>query len=318
MKIKNILIIEDEDELRTELIEILYFEGYKTMGASDGRQGIFLARKFLPDLIICDILMPNVNGLDVLKSINEFPETEDTPFIFISALSTNENIRNGMLGGADDYLVKPFKIKDLLNSIKIREKKANRLEERINKTIDNLLNNARSQLNDFDTTSLQKVKKVPRHPKTKTSKDNKADYDIDSGVLNLIEINNTMRSLKQIIEKSLKYDDLSLKEKETFLLLKDKIDEPKLKSDNRNIFMMKFKNFKPGFIESLGGKHPDLSRDDLLLCCSIYLKLSGKEISKIFGVETASIYKNRYRIKKKLGVKKGIKLFSYLENFDQK
>lgn len=117
---KKILVIEDTESIRNEIIEILNFEGFKTLGAENGQVGIQLARQHLPDLIICDVMMPGLNGYDVLAKLRQDSNTALIPFIFLTAKASKEDMRQGMNIGADDYLTKPFTADELLATVKAR------------------------------------------------------------------------------------------------------------------------------------------------------------------------------------------------------
>ncbi len=119
----KILVIEDEKPLREEILEWLQFEGYETYGAAYGLEGIQRAREHLPDLIISDVMMPGMDGYQVLIELRTFSATVLTPFIFLTALSDREDIRYGMDLGADDYLTKPFTRAELLEAIRARLEK---------------------------------------------------------------------------------------------------------------------------------------------------------------------------------------------------
>lgn len=120
----RLLIIDDEDSLRESIAEFLEFEGYKCLQASDGTEGIELARAEMPDLIICDIKMPDMSGHEVLKELRRDSRTSSIPFIFLTALFDKSEVRKGMNLGADDYLTKPFQNEDLLSAIRIRLNKS--------------------------------------------------------------------------------------------------------------------------------------------------------------------------------------------------
>lgn len=116
----RILVIEDEPFLREEILEILGFEGFEAVGAEDGRRGVELAQGQRPDLIICDIMMPSLDGFGVLKEIREAPDMVLIPFIFLTAKADKMDVRLGMQQGADDYLTKPFTKAELLDAITAR------------------------------------------------------------------------------------------------------------------------------------------------------------------------------------------------------
>jgi diguanylate cyclase len=122
-EMNKILIIEDEENLRTILIDILETEGFKTLVAEDGYSGIHLAVRENPDLILCDILMPESNGYEVLAAIRQNPNLAAAPFIFLSSKAQKQDVRRGMELGADDYISKPFTREELLGAINTQLKK---------------------------------------------------------------------------------------------------------------------------------------------------------------------------------------------------
>jgi len=113
----KIIVIEDAADLRESVIEMLTLEGFEALGAENGRIGIELIRAENPDLVICDIMMAEVDGYGVLEAIRQDPHTVHTPFIFLTAQSDRSYIRKGMRLGADDFVTKPFLPTDLLESI---------------------------------------------------------------------------------------------------------------------------------------------------------------------------------------------------------
>jgi len=140
---KKILIIEDDKVLRENTAEFLKEEGYEVITAEDGSIGVQMTMKHLPDLIVCDIIMPNVNGYDFYKTIRQIKSTSTIPLIFLTAKIEKEDIREGMQLGADDYITKPFDYNDLLNAIATRFAKYETLqkmhEEKFYSLIDNPL-----------------------------------------------------------------------------------------------------------------------------------------------------------------------------------
>ena len=116
----TLLVIEDEVPLRANLVRILSAEGYRVIAAADGDEGIRRVREGRPDLVICDILMPLVDGFGVLASLRSQPETAAIPFIFLTASADKEDLARGLRSGANDYVTKPFKIADLLAAVRKR------------------------------------------------------------------------------------------------------------------------------------------------------------------------------------------------------
>ena len=127
--ITKILIIDDEDTIRNNIKEFLIFKGFNVISAKDGVEGIQKAIKFQPNLIVCDVMMPNIDGHEVYTTLQDISSTAGIPFIFLTAKVQTADIRNGMQLGADDYITKPFSFKDLLLSINIRLKKIKQFEK---------------------------------------------------------------------------------------------------------------------------------------------------------------------------------------------
>jgi len=120
---RSILLIEDNDELRDNTAEILELANYKVTAAANGKLGIQAALQEKPDLIICDVMMPELDGYGVLHLVNKNAELSGVPFIFLTAKSERSDLRKGMEMGADDYITKPFTDIELLNAIESRLKK---------------------------------------------------------------------------------------------------------------------------------------------------------------------------------------------------
>jgi CheY-like chemotaxis protein len=117
---KKILVIDDNLDIRENSIEILELSGYHVFGAADGQAGIDLAIREIPDIIICDIMMPLMDGYEVLQKLRNHRQTAQIPFVFLTARSEKTDIRTGMDLGADGYLVKPFEDFELLDVIEQR------------------------------------------------------------------------------------------------------------------------------------------------------------------------------------------------------
>ncbi|HAD05746.1 MAG TPA: hybrid sensor histidine kinase/response regulator [Anaerolineaceae bacterium] len=117
---KKILVIEDETDIRENIIDLLSEEGYLAVGAKDGEEGIHKIWQEFPDLVLCDILMPKVDGYGVLTVVSKSPVTSTIPFIFLTAKTQREDLRKGMALGADDYITKPFTRLELLQAIETR------------------------------------------------------------------------------------------------------------------------------------------------------------------------------------------------------
>src|SRR5687768_3189959 len=120
---KTILIIDDHSDIRENIAEILSLAGYATLTAENGKKGVELALAHKPSLIVCDIMMPELDGYGVLHLLKKNPTTEHIPFIFLTAKTERTDFRKGMEMGADDYITKPFDDLELLRAIEMRLKK---------------------------------------------------------------------------------------------------------------------------------------------------------------------------------------------------
>lgn len=125
----KILVIEDAEPLRNDIIEMLSFEGFDVRGAENGVIGVKVAAEYKPDLVICDIMMPEMDGYGVLDALRQQEQTFATPFIFLTAKTDRTDVRQGMGLGADDYLTKPFIASELLETIQARLRKRATLQD---------------------------------------------------------------------------------------------------------------------------------------------------------------------------------------------
>jgi CRP-like cAMP-binding protein/CheY-like chemotaxis protein len=135
---KKILIIEDDQFMRENTAEILELARYEVKTAANGKIGCSMARSLKPDLIICDIMMPKLDGHGVLHVLSKDPMTAAIPFIFLSAKAEKSEIRKGMELGADDYLTKPFEDMELLNAIEARFKKIELIKKEFSRDLSGL------------------------------------------------------------------------------------------------------------------------------------------------------------------------------------
>jgi CRP-like cAMP-binding protein/DNA-binding NarL/FixJ family response regulator len=126
---KTILVIDDNNDIRENTAEILELAGYKTFTAENGKRGVEMAMKERPSVIVCDIMMPELDGYGVLHLLRKNPDTQNIPFIFLTAKTERGDFRKGMEMGADDYITKPFEDIELLNAVEIRLKKSEILEQ---------------------------------------------------------------------------------------------------------------------------------------------------------------------------------------------
>ena len=170
-KLKKVLLIEDDDIIREHTAEILKLANYDVITASNGKDGGFLAKSKIPDIILCDIMMPDLDGYGVLHVVSSNPQTATIPFLFLTAKTQLTDIRKGMGLGADDYLCKPFSGVELLEAIEVRLKKMNvqnnpGLSDNENMIYENVINSNLFELLQLDGnyhTSTYKKKEIIFH-----------------------------------------------------------------------------------------------------------------------------------------------------------
>lgn len=121
---KRILVIDDDTRLRTHCAELLRLEGYQVIEARNGREGVERAQRETPDLVLCDITMPEMNGHRVLETLRADAKTANLPFVFLTGWNEVEDVRTGMNLGADDYLTKPVEPQELLTAVRARLRRA--------------------------------------------------------------------------------------------------------------------------------------------------------------------------------------------------
>ena len=129
---KKILVIEDEQVIRENILKLLKAEGFDVTGAENGSQGLYAAVSNVPDVIICDVMMPELDGYGVLMALRSNPVTATVPFVFLTGKADRSEMRQGMELGADDYLTKPFSKAELVGAISSRLKKQEAVAEQYN------------------------------------------------------------------------------------------------------------------------------------------------------------------------------------------
>jgi len=134
----KILVVEDNEYILSSIIDVLQFEGFEAVGAFNGRDALVITHQQKLDLIISDIMMPEMDGYHLLRELQTHPETAFIPFIFLTARADRPNIREGMTSGADDYITKPFSNDELLKAVRARLQKSEALHRHVHAQIDGL------------------------------------------------------------------------------------------------------------------------------------------------------------------------------------
>ncbi|MEP3390561.1 MAG: response regulator [Reichenbachiella sp.] len=171
----KILLIEDNVEVRENTAEILELSGYEVTTACDGKDGLERLKEFKPDLIICDIMMPVLDGYGVLHIISKNPSTAHIPFIFLTAKVEKSDIRKGMNLGADDYLTKPFDDIELLGAVEARLKRSKQIQNEYDANISGL-DSFFSDAKEIESLKQLSKEKRIRHHKKKTNLYYEGDY----------------------------------------------------------------------------------------------------------------------------------------------
>jgi DNA-binding response OmpR family regulator/DNA-binding MarR family transcriptional regulator len=210
----KILIIEDNNNIRENVVEILELSGYEVFGANNGKTGVEIALKMKPDIVLCDIMMPELDGYGVLHILQKNPETQTIPIIFLTAKAERVDIRKGMELGVDDYLTKPFDDLELLRAIEARLKKRESQQLFYGQTPENL----NSLISKED--GLVKLKEIMLERSTRSYKKNQyihyegdhviGIYYIISGKVKTVKLTEDGRELITGVYKENDYLDISI------------------------------------------------------------------------------------------------------------
>jgi len=191
---KTILLIEDDADMRDNTAEILELANYTVLKAENGKRGVELARSTPPDLVLCDIMMPELDGYGVLHLLGRDPATAEVPFIFLSAKAERSDVRKGMELGADDYLTKPFEESELLNAIEGRLKRSELFRKGFDRSatgLNNFIENARGLGALKDIVAERKLRHVARKEMIFHEGDElRSVYFINSGKVRTFKMNN--------------------------------------------------------------------------------------------------------------------------------
>jgi len=203
---KTILVVEDDKIMRENIAELLDLAGYKVKSARNGKEGVSLAKKLIPDLIICDIKMPELDGYGVLFVLSNDPKTAGIPFIFVTAKTARSDRRKGMEMGADDYLTKPFEDTELLEAVETRLKKSSILNKEFSsntKGVHEFFSEAGKQVNLKTLTKNLDVEEYkPREIIFRTNDYPHYLYYIDKGQIKTYRLNDDGKELITNIYRS--------------------------------------------------------------------------------------------------------------------
>jgi DNA-binding response OmpR family regulator/DNA-binding CsgD family transcriptional regulator len=314
--LKTILIIEDNKSLREEVFEALKFEGYEVIQAESGKMGIKYAISHHPDLILCDIMMPEMDGYEVLGALRQNDQARLIPFIFITALADRTNLRTGMEMGADDYITKPFSIKELTNAINVRLEKYYNIQ--IGYAVDNIEKNLQSKLKGLrEQINIQKnyIAEISETNAKLSETLKEKETELFEEVVKTVETSNTLHIFRTQIENELKTKSIPDSQKELMKELLHKIDRIGSRKDNWRIFQLKFNQVYPEFIGRITRQYPKLTQLELTIISTIVFNLNSNQIASMLNISPESVRKSRYRLKKKLKLDSGESLVKFVHSF---
>lgn len=314
---ETILIIEDTCELRESIAEVLTLEGYQVIQADSGTRGIELARQHLPDLILCDIMMPGADGYEVLKNLKNENEQGPFAFIYMSALEDRKSIRDGMSLGADDYLPKPFTIDELLTAVRIRLEKQSSVEYRIKSRIESIEKELQNGISTLQTqlASQKSILDVVMEEKVLVTGQLKEKQDqLMQDALRAIEINSIFQEMSAQLTTALQ-TELTIEQRTTLTRLRNKLRNRSILLNNQTLFLFKFDQTYPNFKYSMLSKYPKLKKHDLVLLAAMYIHLDTSQLATILNISSESVRKKRYRLKLKMDLGKEVELADVIHQF---
>ncbi|MEI7829662.1 MAG: response regulator [Prolixibacteraceae bacterium] len=300
---ETILIIEDTYELRASIAEVLRQEGYNVLQAENGRIGIEQALQHAPDLILCDIMMPGADGFEVLKFLKQQKGLLNFPFIYMSALEERKSVREGMELGADDYLVKPFTIDELLKAIQVRLDKHRSIEVQINSQIEIIEQELQTSITELkQQVDSQEVLlgRIVAEKEEVAGKLIGKQEQLMQDALRSIEINNTLMEMFRQLTIALQKDQLTEVQRKTFSDLRNKLRTRSILLNNQTVFLFKFEQTYPNFKQTLLSQYPKLRKQDLVLLATTFMHLDTNQQGAILNITPESIRKKKYRLKMKM------------------
>jgi len=314
---KKILIIEGNTELRTGIAEILKYEGYCISEAFTGIEGLQIARKEVPDLILCDIKIQGISGYQVLKELRKEKAFSSTSFIYITALDEKTCFRHCMEIGADDFLSKPFSRKELLHAISSRLERISVLEQDLQQTFktdeDNLLKELsalQAQLNhhkNLVNKSMINIEELKQKLREK-------ELEFIKESMQITKTNMLLQNFRAQIDNELQNRLISGMQKKIFIDLKSKIKNGSPLPCKLSVFQLEFNQTFPNLTSKFMHRFSHLTQYDLVLISATALGLKTYQLADLLNVSIDSVRKSKYRLKKKLSLGKNDDLLKFIES----
>jgi len=313
---QSVLIIEDNKALLEELSESLEFSGFKTYESENGKAGIELAKSLCPDIILCDIMIPDADGFEVLKELKNYKSTSGIPFIFITSLNDRSSYRNGMDLGADDYLTKPFSEKELLNAVYARLKKHQELvSSKLPLNIDNTLQETITIMTEQINHQQKMLQQASSTRRSLSESLQKTEIELKEVIIKTIETTKTLEYLQTQLKDKLLSDNLPDQYHPIIRNMLFKINRIINKKDSLKDFQLKFNQIHPNVSRIILDKYPKLTQLDLTLISAIYLNLNTTQIASLLFISPDSVRKYRYRLKKKFNLSHEDSLYHFIQLF---
>jgi len=336
---KKILLIEDNDHIRENTAEILELANYKVTTAANGKIGVEMALQHNPDLIICDIMMPVLDGYGVLHAVQKNDAIKNTPFIFLTAKTERNDFRRGMESGADDYITKPFDGTELLNAVNSRLKKNELLRQQLNPSVEGLNTLMAASFGKSELSTLAEDRNINKYKKKQIiyaegNHPNKLYYVV-SGKVKAFKTNNDGKELVTelysqgdffgyiaMLEETV-YRDTTETMEETSLAIIPKDDFDELLNNNvqvaRKFIQLLAKNISEKEEQLLGIAYNSLRKkvaEALMLLQKKYkmedvdnfeIAISRECLSSIAGTATESLIRtlSDFRAEKLIDIKEG-------------
>ena len=313
---KRVLIIEDNDSLRKDVYEALSFEGYEVIQAENGRIGVGFAYNRHPDIILCDIMMPDMDGYWVLAELRQHQYASLIPFIFITSLADRTNVRNGMELGADDYITKPFTIKELINAINIRLEKYYNLQigNEVDK-IDSILNSKLKNLKQQVTIQQDYISEIFETNNQLTQQLKDKETELFDEVVKAVETGNTLHLFRNQLENEIAGKSVTHEQKELLSGLLNKVNRIGSRKDNWRIFQLKFNQVYPDLVGRITLQFPKLTQLELTIISTLLFNLNSNQVAAMLNISPDSVRKSRYRLKKKLQLGPDESLVKFIHGF---
>lgn len=302
---RKILVIEDQEAIRKCISFMLQFENFEVYEAANGLTGIELVNTISPDVILCDIMLPDIDGYEILKRLNNKTSSFSIPFIFLTALDARENFRYGMELGADDYLTKPFSRKELIGAISSQLKKQTRFKNSVHekitlseKQLEKKLNSIQKELkekNEYISFISSQSGQLERQLEEKHA-------ELIKESINNIETENVFHDLQNKLKTELQNPLLPDESKKVLLEINNRIKKKTSINNNWTTFLLKFNQSYPELVSNLTAQYDGLTQYELVLIAAHLMGFSTNQIAGLLNISDDSVRKSRYRLKKKMGL----------------